>query len=244
MKKTFIFLFAVLSLMVSCTPENKQPTVEVPPKEEEIVKDPYEESPLGSISVTPDIVTKDLHGTWLMGTGGNITDKLIICLDEDGVHKAVHAEKEGQLLLTMTTISNQVIYQLWISDYVQYEPLAYAWNGPDSIKATYTDKNTGNKTSHSMYKYSDSFIDETAFDDASALHGLWVDAGKSKGLRFLPDGVLLIYKGNSSEKCKWKDGDENALLVMDSFGFSEKVPFVKIGDNMLVYKGEKYYRTE
>ncbi|MGN1190937.1 MAG: hypothetical protein ACI4SL_11155 [Candidatus Ornithospirochaeta sp.] len=198
------------------------------------------------MSVTPEIPVQDLQGTWRMNTGGNITDRLLICLDYDDEvkHSAAYAEKVGQLMTTMSLIENSVIYQLYISGYVNYVPLAYRWNSDGSLTVTYTDKNTGNKTVHSMYKYSDSFIDEDAFENPSLLYGLWVTADKGKGLRFLDDGVLWVYKGNGSEKCRWRDSDGNALVIVDSFGFSEKVPVAKIGENLLIYNGKKYYKVD
>ena len=117
-------------------------------------------------------------------------------------------------------------------------------NETGTLSIYYTDKNTGKETAHSLRKYSDSFLYECAYEDISSIHGLWVNEDKTKGLRFLPDGILWVYSGIDSEKCKWKDSDGNSIAMLDSFGFSEKVPFARIGDNLLVYDGEKYYKAD
>lgn len=250
MKKLFILLL-VMFVLASCAPENKTPTVETPPSQEETPvtpetpKEPFEESPLSSVVVTTENPTKTLQGTWLMYTGGNITDNLIVSFDYSGEnHKAVYADKEGNLLGTMMDVKEDKITQIYISGLANYTFLNHKWNSTGTLSVYYTDSHTGRQTIHNLLKYSDSFIDEAAYDDATIIHGLWVNSDKSKGLRFLPDDILWTYSGNSSEKCRWKDSDGNTISVVDSFGFSEKVPFAKIGDNLLIYKGEKYYKID
>ncbi|MGN5455785.1 MAG: hypothetical protein ACI4XN_07330 [Candidatus Kurthia intestinigallinarum] len=249
--KHFLIPLLIILLFVSCSaPESNVPPVEVPPAVEvppveEEEKDPYETSPLSSVSVTPDTTTQTLQGTWLMYSGGNVSDNLILCFDSsDEKHKVVYADKTGGFIGNQISISSTQIVQIWLSGMADYIVPSYSWDSKGFLNIAYVDKNTGKTYRHSLVKYSDSFIDETAFEDTSLLYGLWVNADKTKGLRFLSDGTLWIYKGNSSEKCKWKDSDGNALAVMDSFGFSEKVPFTKIGDNLFVYKGEKYFKAE
>lgn len=249
--KPFVFALVFLSI-ISCTPtvqspnEPPQQTEETKPAEPETPSDPCKESPLSSVSITQEKITaKDFQGTWLMYPGGTIEDKLILYFDSTGKqHKVVYSDKEGDFITNQISITSTQIVQIYLSGMANYIVLSFTWYADDELDLKYYDKNTGRTYRHSLVKYSDSFIDETAFEDTSLLYGLWVNADKTKGLRFLSDGTLWIYKGNSSEKCKWKDSDGNALAVMDSFGFSEKVPFTKIGDNLLVYKGEKYFKAE
>lgn len=249
--KPFVFALVLLSI-VSCTPavqspnEPPQQTEETKPAEPETPSDPCKESPLSSVSITHEKITaKDFQGTWLMYPGGTIEDKLILCFDSTGKqHKVVYSDKEGDFITNQISITSTQIVQIYLSGMANYIVPSFTWYADDELDLKYYDKNTGKTYRHSLVKYSDSFIDETAFEDTSLLYGLWVNADKTKGLRFLSDGTLWIYKGNSSEKCKWKDSDGNVLAVMDSFGFSEKVPFTKIGDNLLVYKGEKYFKAE
>lgn len=253
--KHFFVMLLVLMLLVSCSapessnvPSTTNPSTPVPPEKEEPekVKDPNEDSPLSSVSITQEKITaRDLQGTWLMYSGGNIEDKLILCFDStDKQHKVVYSDKEGSFITNQIFITSTQIAQIYLSGMANYIVPSFTWYTDDELDLRYYDNNTGKTYRHSLAKYSDSFIDETAFEDSSLLYGLWVNADKTKGLRFLSDGTLWVYKGNSSEKCKWKDSDGNALAVMDSFGFSEKVPFVKIGDNMIVYNGERYYKAD
>ena len=249
--KPFVFALVLLSI-ISCTPavqspnEPPQQTEETKPAEPETPSDPCKESPLSSVSITQEKITaKDFQGTWLMYPGGTIEDKLILCFDSTGKqHKVAYSDKEGDFITNQISITSTQIVQIYLSGMANYIVPSFTWYADDELDLKYYDKNTGKTYRHSLVKYSDSFIDETAFEDTSLLYGLWVNADKTKGLRFLSDGTLWIYKGNSSEKCKWKDSDGNALAVMDSFDFSEKVPFTKIGDNLLVYKGEKYFKAE
>lgn len=249
--KPFVFALVLLSI-VSCTPavqspnEPPQQTEETKPAEPETPSDPCKESPLSSVSITQEKITaRDLQGTWLMYPGGTIEDKLILCFDSTGKqHKVAYSDKEGDFITNQISITSTQIVQIYLSGMANYIVPSFTWYADDELDLKYYDKNTGKTYRHSLVKYSDSFIDETAFEDTSLLYGLWVNADKTKGLRFLSDGTLWIYKGNSSEKCKWKDSDGNALAVMDSFGFSEKVPFTKIGKNLLLYKGEKYFKAE
>ena len=249
--KPFVFALVLLSI-VSCTPavqspnEPPQQTEETKPAEPETPSDPCKESPLSSVSITQEKITaRDLQGTWLMYPGGTIEDKLILCFDSTGKqHKVAYSDKEGDFITNQISITSTQIVQIYLSGMANYIVPSFTWYADDELDLKYYDKNTGKTYRHSLVKYSDSFIDETAFEDTSLLYGLWVNADKTKGIRFLSDGTLWIYKGNSSEKCKWKDSDGNALAVMDSFGFSEKVPFTKIGKNLLLYKGEKYFKAE
>ena len=249
--KPFVFALVLLSI-ISCTPavqspnEPPQQTEEIKPTEPETPSDPCKESPLSSVSITQEKITaKDFQGTWLMYPGGTIEDKLILYFDSTNKqHKVVYSDKEGDFITNQISITSTQIVQIYLSGMANYIVPSFTWYADDELDLKYYDKNTGRTYRHSLVKYSDSFIDETAFEDTSLLYGLWVNADKTKGIRFLSDGTLWIYKGNSSEKCKWKDSDGNALAVIDSFGFSEKVPFTKIGDNLLVYKGEKYFKAQ
>lgn len=245
MKKLIFILFALLFL-VSCMPESKVPSSEVPPNSEIPQKDPYEESPLSSVTVEIDKPTKNIQGTWLMLTGGYVSDNLFLCFDYTSeFHPAVYAEKCGDLISNLTAASeNQIIGQIWISGLADYRYIKYTWEADDDLDLRCYEPSTGKTYRHAMYKYSDSYIDGDAYDDTTLIYGLWVNEDRSSGVRFLSDGTLWIYKGESSEKCKWKDSDGNALYVMDSLGFSEKIPFVKIGENILVYNGEKLFKAK
>ena len=255
MKKLVIIIFALLFL-ISCAAMPEGSTVqdtsnatedakeEKPSGTPEEQKDPFEESPLSLVSVTVESPTKDLQGTWVMYPGGNVPDNVLVMFDRTGAnHKAVYENKEGELLTSVVYLDGDKITQLYISGLANYTFLKHQWNSTGTLSIYYTDKNTGKETAHSLRKYSDSFLDEGAYKDISSIHGLWVNEDKTKGLRFLPDGVLWVYSGIGSEKCKWKDSDGNSIAVLDSFGFSEKVPFARIGDNLLVYDGEKYYKA-
>ena len=256
MKTLVIIMFVLLSLM-SCAAMPEESTVqdtsnatedtkeEKPSETPEEQKDPFEESPLSLVSVTVESPTKDLQGTWVMYPGGNVPDNVLVVFDRTGAnHKAVYENKEGELLTSVVYLDGDKITQLYISGLANYTFLKHQWNSTGTLSIYYTDKNTGKETAHSLRKYSDSFLDEGAYEDTSSIHGLWVNEDKTKGLRFLPDGVLWVYSGVGSEKCKWKDSDGNSIAVLDSFGFSEKVPFARIGDNLLVYDGEKYYKAD
>ena len=255
MKKLVIIIFALLFL-ISCAAMPEGSTVqdtsnatedakeEKPSGTPEEQKDPFEESPLSLVSVTVESPTKDLQGTWVMYPGGNVPDNVLVMFDRTGAnHKAVYENKEGELLTSVVYLDGDKITQLYISGLANYTFLKHQWNSTGTLSIYYTDKNTGKETAHSLRKYSDSLLDEGAYEDISSIHGLWVNEDKTKGLRFLPDGVLWVYSGIGSEKCKWKDSDGNSIAVLDSFGFSEKVPFARIGDNLLVYDGEKYYKA-
>lgn len=255
MKKLVIIIFALLFL-ISCAAMPEGSTVqdtsnatedakeEKPSGTPEEQKDPFEESPLSLVSVTVESPTKDLQGTWVMYPGGNVPDNVLVMFDRTGAnHKAVYENKEGELLTSVVYLDGDKITQLYISGLANYTFLKHQWNSTGTLSIYYTDKNTGKETAHSLRKYSDSLLDEGAYEDISSIHGLWVKEDKTKGLRFLPDGVLWVYSGIGSEKCKWKDSDGNSIAVLDSFGFSEKVPFARIGDNLLVYDGEKYYKA-
>ena len=256
MKKLVIIMFALLFL-ISCAAMPEESTVqdtsnttedakeEKPSGTPEEQKDPFEESPLSLVSVTVESPTNDLQGTWVMYPGGNVPDNVLVVFDRTGAnHKAVYENKEGELLTSVVYLDGDKITQLYISGLANYTFLKHQWNSTGTLSIYYTDKNTGKETAHSLRKYSDSFLDEGAYEDISSIHGLWVNEDKTKGLRFLPDGVLWVYSGVGSEKCKWKDSDGNSIAVLDSFGFSEKVPFARIGDNLLVYDGEKYYKAD
>ena len=256
MKKLVIIIFALLFL-ISCAAMPEGSTVqdtsnatedakeEKPSGTPEEQKDPFEESPLSLVSVTVESPTKDLQGTWVMYPGGNVPDNVLVMFDRTGAnHKVVYENKEGELLTSVVYLDGDKITQLYISGLANYTFLKHQWNSTGTLSIYYTDKNTGKETAHSLRKYSDSFLDEGAYEDISSIHGLWVNEDKTKGLRFLPDGVLWVYSGIGSEKCKWKDSDGNSIAVLDSFGFSEKVPFARIGDNLLVYNGEKYYKAD
>ena len=256
MKKLVIIIFALLFL-ISCAAMPEGSTVqdtsnatedakeEKPSGTPEEQKDPFEESPLSLVSVTVESPTKDLQGTWVMYPGGNVPDNVLVVFDRTGAnHKAVYENKEGELLTSVVYLDGDKITQLYISGLANYTFLKHQWNSTGTLSIYYTDKNTGKETAHSLRKYSDSFLDEGAYEDISSIHGLWVNEDKTKGLRFLPDGILWVYSGIDSEKCKWKDSDGNSIAVLDSFGFSEKVPFARIGDNLLVYDGEKYYKAD
>lgn len=256
MKKLVIIIFALLFL-ISCAAIPEESTVhdtsnatedakeEKPSETQEEQKDPFEESPLSLVSVTVESPTKDLQGTWVMYPGGNVPDNVLVVFDRTGAnHKAVYENKEGELLTSVVYLDGDKITQLYISGLANYTFLKHQWNSTGTLSIYYTDKNTGKETAHSLRKYSDSLLDEGAYEDISSIHGLWVNEDKTKGLRFLPDGVLWVYSGVGSEKCKWKDSDGNSIAVLDSFGFSEKVPFARIGDNLLVYDGEKYYKAD
>lgn len=256
MKKLVIIMFALLFLM-SCAAMPEESTVqdtsnttedakeEKPSGTPEEQKDPFEESPLSLASVTIESPTKDLQGTWVMYPGGNVPDNVLVVFDRTGAnHKAVYENKEGELLTSVVYLDGGKITQLYISGLANYTFLKHQWNSTGTLSIYYTDKNTGKETAHSLRKYSDSFLNEGAYEDISSIHGLWVNEDKTKGLRFLPDGVLWVYSGIGSEKCKWKDSDGNSIAVLDSFGFSEKVPFARIGDNLLIYDGEKYYKAD
>ena len=255
MKKLVIIIFALLFL-ISCAAMPEGSTVqdtsnatedakeEKPSGTPEEQKDPFEESPLSLVSVTVESPTKDLQGTWVMYPGGNVPDNVLVMFDRTGAnHKVVYENKEGELLTSVVYLDGDKITQLYISGLANYTFLKHQWNSTGTLSIYYTDKNTGKETAHSLRKYSDSLLDEGAYEDISSIHGLWVNEDKTKGLRFLPDGVLWVYSGIGSEKCKWKDSDGNSIVVLDSFGFSEKVPFARIGDNLLVYDGEKYYKA-
>ena len=256
MKKLVIIIFALLFL-ISCAAMPEGSTVqdtsnatedakeEKPSGTPEEQKDPFEESPLSLVSVTVESPTKDLQGTWVMYPGGNVPDNVLVMFDRTGAnHKVVYENKEGELLTSVVYLDGDKITQLYISGLANYTFLKHQWNSTGTLSIYYTDKNTGKETAHSLRKYSDSFLDEGAYEDISSIHGLWVNEDKTKGLRFLPDGILWVYSGIDSEKCKWKDSDGNSIAVLDSFGFSEKVPFARIGDNLLVYNGEKYYKAD
>ena len=256
MKKLVIIIFALLFL-ISCAAMPEGSTVqdtsnvtedakeEKPYGTPEEQKDPFEESPLSMVSVTVESPTKDLQGTWVMYPGGNVPDNVLVVFDRTGAnHKAVYENKEGELLTSVVYLDGDKITQLYISGLANYTFLKHQWNSTGTLSIYYTDKNTGKETAHSLRKYYDSFLDEGAYKDISSIHGLWVNEDKTNGLRFLPDGVLWVYSGIGSEKCKWKDSDGNSIAVLDSFGFSEKVPFARIGDNLLVYDGEKYYKAD
>ena len=256
MKKLVIIIFALLFLM-SCAAMPEESTVhdtsnatentkeEKPSETPEEQKDPFEESPLSLVSVTVESPTKDLQGTWVMYPGGNVPDNVLVVFDRTKAnYKAAYENKEGELLTSVVYLDGDKITQLYISGLANYTFLKHQWNSTGTLSIYYTDKNTGKETAHSLRKYSDSFLDEGAYEDISSIHGLWVNEDKTKGLRFLPDGILWVYSGIDSEKCKWKDSDGNSIAVLDSFGFSEKVPFARIGDNLLVYDGEKYYKAD
>ena len=256
MKKLVIIIFALLFL-ISCAAMPEGSTVqdtsnatedakeEKPSGTPEEQKDPFEESPLSLVSVTVESPTKDLQGTWVMYPGGNVPDNVLVVFDRTKAnYKAAYENKEGELLTSVVYLDGDKITQLYISGLANYTFLKHQWNSTGTLSIYYTDKNTGKETAHSLRKYSDSFLDEGSYEDISSIHGLWVNEDKTKGLRFLPDGVLWVYSGVGSEKCKWKDSDGNSIAVLDSFGFSEKVPFARIGDNLLVYDGEKYYKAD
>ena len=256
MKKLVIIIFALLFL-ISCAAMPEESTVqdtsnatedtkeEKPSETPEEQKDPCEESPLSLVSVTVESPTKDLQGTWVMYPGGNVPDNVLVVFDRTKAnYKAAYENKEGELLTSVVYLDGDKITQLYISGRANYTFLKQQWNSTGTLSIYYTDKNTGKETAHSLRKYSDSFLDEGAYEDISSIHGLWVNEDKTKGLRFLPDGILWVYSGIDSEKCKWKDSDGNSIAVLDSFGFSEKVPFARIGDNLLVYDGEKYYKAD
>ena len=256
MKKLVIIMFALLFLMScaaipekstvqdtnSATEDTKEEKPSVIPEEQ---KDPFEENPLSLVSVTVESPTKDLQGTWVLYPGGNVSDNVLVVFDHaEANHKAAYENKEGELLSSVVYLNGDKIVQLYISGLANYTFLKHQWNPTGTLSIYYTDKNTGKETAHSLRKYSDSFLDEGAYEDISSIYGLWANEDRTKGLRFLPDGVLWVYSGNDSEKCKWKDSDGNGIVVLDSLGFSEKVPFAKIGDNLLVYDGEKYYKAD
>ena len=110
MKKLVIIIFALLFL-ISCAAIPEESTVhdtsnatedakeEKPSEIPEEQKDPFEESPLSLVSVTVESPTKDLQGTWVMYSGGNVPDNVLVVFDRTGAnHKAVYENKEGELL--------------------------------------------------------------------------------------------------------------------------------------------------